>query len=588
MKKQQKRELQTKNGTVYFPVALHYFLVSNEVTSLLQANKSPGKWQADATAKSCQNCKSAFSFWKRRHHCRSCGLIFCDECTAARRVIPGKSPNKQRVCVSCDQFLSSDKKKKTTVSASTAVASNTGRQRTMISPSSPTTPPQKVPRENKQEPNTESKNDKFQDIMTGDGKVFDDAKQMELDESVSNAGPDVCVIAMESEGIEEDVESKIDEDEKTPDQDPLLVISDLLFAGNDKDAMIVAEKEEMGVVFGGIKNSDEKVGLSINALNMKRIADFEAVIEAAKKDRGDVEITEARVKKALYCIKIGNSDTGISELDEILPNITSKQKIDLLFVKARLGFALDALDAVNISSMSSHELVADAVSQANIYVEKGGDWEQKNLLMGYEALFFLRRRQFSSAAPLLVKSLATFTGTILYSFKKLVFYAVLAAVISFDRTRLRSEVIRSPEILQSIEQMPSLKQLLFCLDKCDYLNFFKALVAVTEVIKQDRHIATHLGWWLREARIVAYRQYLWSYNSVKIDSMAQSFGVSVKFLDSELSRFIAAGRLQCQIDAVEGVVKSHRWDLKFSQYADVIREGDTLLTKLQKLANSLG
>ena len=43
-----------------------------------------------------------------------------------------------------------------------------------------------------------------------------------------------------------------------------------------------------------------------------------------------------------------------------------------------------------------------------------------------------------------------------------------------------------------------------------------------------------------------------------IDSMAESFGVSVQFLDAELSNFIVSGRLNAKIDTVEGVVETNR------------------------------
>jgi|EP01049_Picozoa_sp_SAG25_P006587 26S proteasome regulatory subunit N7 len=50
--------------------------------------------------------------------------------------------------------------------------------------------------------------------------------------------------------------------------------------------------------------------------------------------------------------------------------------------------------------------------------------------------------------------------------------------------------------------------------------------------------------------VVAYTQFLASYRSVKIESMAASFGVSTAFLDAELSRFISAGRIHAKIDKV--------------------------------------
>jgi len=89
---------------------------------------------------------------------------------------------------------------------------------------------------------------------------------------------------------------------------------------------------------------------------------------------------------------------------------------------------------------------------------------------------------------------------------------------------------------------------------------------------------------MREIRIVAYNQFLKSYRSVTLASMAQSFGVTHSYLDSELSRFIAAGRLNCKIDKVGGIVETNRPDARNTQYQEVIKHGDLLLNRIQKLA----
>lgn len=51
-------------------------------------------------------------------------------------------------------------------------------------------------------------------------------------------------------------------------------------------------------------------------------------------------------------------------------------------------------------------------------------------------------------------------------------------------------------------------------------------------------------------RIIGYAQLLESYRSLTLDNMAQAFGVSSNFIDAELSRFIASGRLPAVIDRV--------------------------------------
>ncbi len=72
--------------------------------------------------------------------------------------------------------------------------------------------------------------------------------------------------------------------------------------------------------------------------------------------------------------------------------------------------------------------------------------------------------------------------------------------------------------------------------------------------------------------------------SVTLSSMADAFGISIQLIDSELSRFIAAGRLSAKIDKVGDVVETIRPDRKNIQYQEVIKKGDTLLNHIQKLA----
>ena len=53
-------------------------------------------------------------------------------------------------------------------------------------------------------------------------------------------------------------------------------------------------------------------------------------------------------------------------------------------------------------------------------------------------------------------------------------------------------------------------------------------------------------------------QFLDSYKSVTLESMAQSFGVSVAFIDRELADFIVTNRLTAKIDKVAGIVETNR------------------------------
>uniref|UniRef100_A0A8C1G971 26S proteasome non-ATPase regulatory subunit 6 n=1 Tax=Cyprinus carpio TaxID=7962 RepID=A0A8C1G971_CYPCA len=96
--------------------------------------------------------------------------------------------------------------------------------------------------------------------------------------------------------------------------------------------------------------------------------------------------------------------------------------------------------------------------------------------------------------------------------------------------------------------------------------------------------APHYRYYVREMRILAYGQLLESYRSLTLGYMAEAFGVSTEFIDQELSRFIAAGRLHCKIDKVNEIVETNRPDSKNWQYQETIKKGDLLLNRVQKLS----
>ncbi|GAA5978934.1 hypothetical protein JCM21900_006434, partial [Sporobolomyces salmonicolor] len=104
----------------------------------------------------------------------------------------------------------------------------------------------------------------------------------------------------------------------------------------------------------------------------------------------------------------------------------------------------------------------------------------------------------------------------------------------------------------------------------------------------SRLLAVHARYYVRELRIKAYAQLLESYRSVTLESLAAAFGVSQEWLDADLARFIAASRLTCSIDRVHGVVETHRPDAKNARYAAVIKQGDAVLTSVQRLSRVIG
>lgn len=65
----------------------------------------PRRWAKDASAVKCLLCEVPFSVLVRRHHCRSCGEIFCEACCKQTTMLPvsaqGGAKERVRVCSSC-------------------------------------------------------------------------------------------------------------------------------------------------------------------------------------------------------------------------------------------------------------------------------------------------------------------------------------------------------------------------------------------------------------------------------------------------------------------------------------------------------
>ena len=50
-------------------------------------------------------------------------------------------------------------------------------------------------------------------------------------------------------------------------------------------------------------------------------------------------------------------------------------------------------------------------------------------------------------------------------------------------------------------------------------------------MKRDRFLAAHVRYYMREMRIAAYTQLLDSYSSLRLQYMADTFGVSLEFIE---------------------------------------------------------
>ncbi|KAI8682763.1 hypothetical protein LRP88_05277 [Fusarium phalaenopsidis] len=379
---------------------------------------------------------------------------------------------------------------------------------------------------------------------------------------------------------------------------------------------------------------DEGLYNQLKEDNDRELQEFQKEEDEAVEQAGDTEIMAAKGKRAEFWARVGDKDKAIAAYESVFEKTgILGTKIDLVLAIIRMGLFY-----------GDKPLVKKHVERAKSLVETGGDWDRRNRLKAYEGLHLLTVRSYNLAAPLLLDSLSTFTSYELCTYSNLVVYSVLAGSVSLKRVDFKSKVVDAPEIkailgdgedkllalsgalsagpgaddttgvkapktatttavnlttLGTSTDQPEaelaidfspLALLVSSLYNGNYKTFFRSLAEVEEqFLNQDRYLHEHKSWFIREMRLRAYQQLLQSYRVVGLESMANDFGVTVDFLDRDLARFIAAGRIPCTIDRVtgKGVIETNRPDDKNKQYQDVVRQGDQLITKLQKYGQAV-
>ena len=314
---------------------------------------------------------------------------------------------------------------------------------------------------------------------------------------------------------------------------------------------------------------------SLRAANAEELASLEAAHEDSIANHGDVEQLDALFAIARFRARVGFRAEAYAAYDVVLekPKISTGKKIDATMGKIRVGLFHNDLDKV-----------PEQLESAKKLVEEGGDWDRRNRLKVYESVFCIVQRDMKRAAELLLEGVATFTCVELCTYERFIFYAVVTNLLSLPRPLLKKKIVDGPDILQVIEQVPHLRELVVSFHECEYAAFMRAMAGIYDELLADRYLAQHARYLVREMRVLAYSQFLDAYKSVLLANMAAVFGVGVEFLDKELARFIASGRLNAKVDKVGGMVETNRPDQKNAQYNGIVKQGDLLLNRIQKLA----
>ncbi|KAH9035566.1 PCI-domain-containing protein [Lactarius pseudohatsudake] len=332
------------------------------------------------------------------------------------------------------------------------------------------------------------------------------------------------------------------------------------------------------VVAANVLPLDQALLDGLEKENTAELERLDKVLKEAEETEGESDIADALRAKASYLTRIGEKEKAVEAQQTALGKTAGLgSRIDIVLTLVRIGIFF-----------GDNQLISANLTKADELVEKGGDWDRRNRLKVYRGLHLLSIRQFKPASALLIDALSTFTATELLSYNDFVSLTVISGALTLNRVDLKKKIIGAPEVMSALPELPTLADTTKTLYDCHYDKFFVALATLEQThLLPSRLLAPHARFYVREMRILAYAQLLQSYSSLTLESLAHAFGVTVDFVDNELSRFIASGRLHATIDRVHGVVETNRPALKNAQTDTVIRKGDVLLNSIQRLSKVL-
>lgn len=305
--------------------------------------------------------------------------------------------------------------------------------------------------------------------------------------------------------------------------------------------------------------------------------EFTKEMETAEASGGESDIQDINIRKARYLALIGSKDEAVTLLKQCLAKaVGGGSRIDVSMSIIRVALAHDDIP-----------LFSDFMTSTHSIIEKEGDWERRNRFGVYRGVLALIERRFKDGADLFVSAVPTFTCTELVNYDTVIMFAVLTAIAHLERTKLKEKVIDCPDVIQALNEMPKLNSFLSSLYQCKYSQLFSDMIDIAGIMQRNRFLAPHVEFYLKQVRIVAYTQFITSYKSITIQSMAKLFGVSPSFIDKELANLISNGKIQCKIDAVNGTIIRNSDDNKNSNYSKLLQTGDILLNKTNKIAQKL-
>lgn len=319
---------------------------------------------------------------------------------------------------------------------------------------------------------------------------------------------------------------------------------------------------------------DEDLVKRLTEANENDLKALDAALVDAEDNFGDIEVKDCLLSKANFLCRIGDIDGCIVAYEKAREKtVGSGGRLDVLLRLIRL-FIL----------FRRKESAQKTIALAQLDCEKGGDWERRNKLKIFSAIFMAQNRKFNEAIQPLLECIPIFSASDLIDFESFIFITVILSLVCLERPTLVTKIVDDPKVFQVLQTDPELKLLLNSYVQCHYSEFMRALIPIYKRVEKNFYLQKHARFFLRSVRVNAYRQFLQPFSSVSLESMASSFGVSQSFIELDVADYIANGKLVCKIDRVNRRIVHEACGQIESWHVKALKQGDTLLAKIQKLS----
>lgn len=300
-------------------------------------------------------------------------------------------------------------------------------------------------------------------------------------------------------------------------------------------------------------------------------------IDEMKKNGSEDDILDLLLSLAHYYYEIGDIKNAVGTYKKCLDyKMSSNMKMDIWM------FILDSyLFNQNIKEY------ADTLRTVQKMVEDSGDWDHRNRLNIYSGVYAMISKDFAKVADLYTKAIPTFTSFSVFSLNDLVKYAVISAIMCLPRSAIKKYLVEVSDVEIALLEMPVLQRLLRSFDECLYHEFFQSLLQLEEILKKDPYVRPHAAFVIGVLRLRAYQQFLDSFKCCTLQSMAESFGVSTEFINSELAHFISDGQIHAKIDRMNNTVEMQSVTSLNSLYDQILVNGTLLMNRVQTVAKKL-